>query len=146
MCQSFHSNTEEQQHQHENLSVPPPLESQRRSRPAMWTHTHTAPADSTIRGFKREQRMSNEAPDNKQDCSCHGKCVQKPCWCPGAGGDIPSRNLPLFPTYPSVLETWRGGGPAIVWGHITPWGGHWGCISADPPPQHHWHKVPFPPK
>lgn len=37
---------------------------------------------------------------------------------------------------------------ATLWGHITPWGGLWGCISADPPPQHHWHQVPvlpFPP-
>lgn len=108
MCQSFHSNTEEQQHQQGNLSVPPALGSQRRSRPAVWPHRHKAPADSTISGFKREQGMTNEAPANKQGCMRCGKCVHEPHRCPGAGGDIPSRNLPSFPTYPSVPETWGG--------------------------------------
>lgn len=108
MCQSFHSNTEEQQHQHGNLSVPPPLECQRRPRPALWPHRHKAPADSTVSGFKREQGMTKEAPANKQGCRCCGKCVHEPHRCSGAGGDIPSRNPPSFPTYPSVLEMWGG--------------------------------------
>lgn len=34
--------------------------------------------------------------------------MHEPHRCPGAGGDRPSRSLPWFPTYASVLETWGG--------------------------------------
>lgn len=146
MCQSFHSNTGEQQQQHGNLRVPPHLESQRRSRPALCTHRHEAPTDCTITGFKGEQGMTNEAPGSKQGCRCCGKCVHEPHRCPGAGGTDPAG---ICPGSPHIPGCWRHrGAAATVWGHITPWGGLWGCISAHPPPQQHWHQVPvlpFPP-